>query len=87
MFITIGSYCYNTDQIIDFGLATDKMDDYITVELINGAVDEVEFDSYEEALANFHHALQQLNLMTYDQIEKEKEKDLGSHSAIEFLRR
>ena len=87
MFITIGSYCYNTDQIIDFGLAPDKMDDYITVELINGAVDEVEFDSHEEALANFHHALKQLNLMTYDQIEKEKEKDLGSHSAIEFLRR
>lgn len=85
MFITIGSYCYNTDQIICFGLATDKKDDYVTVELVNGAVDEVEFDSYEEALANFHHALKQLALMTYDQIEKEK--DLDSHNAIEFLRR
>ena len=85
MFITIGDYCYNTDQIIDFGLATDKMDDYITVELTNGAVDKVEFNSHEEALANFHHALKQLNLMTYDQ--NKEEKDLNSHSAIEFLRR
>ena len=67
MFITIGSYCYNTDQIICFGIDTDKMDDYITVELVDGTKDEVEFDSHEEALANFHHTVKQLNLMTYDQ--------------------
>ena len=86
MFITIGNYCYNTDQIIDFGIDTDReKDDYITVELTNGEVDEIEFASHEIALKNFYHALTQLNLMTLNQTEEEK--DLHSHSAIEFLRR
>ena len=85
MFITIGDYCYNTDQIIDFGIDTDRKDDYITVELTNGAVDKIKFDSYEEALANFHYALKQFNLMTYDQ--NKEEKDLHSRSAIEFRRK
>ena len=84
MFITIGEYCYNTDQIIDVGIDTDRKDDYITVELVNGEVDEIEFDTHEIALENFYHALAQLNLMTLNQTEEEK--DLNSHSAIEFLR-
>ena len=85
MFITIGDYCYNTDQIIDFGIDTDREDDYITVELTNGEVDEIEFASHEIALKNFYHALTQLNLMTYDQ--NKEEKDLHSRSAIEFRRK
>lgn len=84
MFITIGDYCYNITKIINFGLDTGRKDDYITVELVDGEEDEVEFNSHEEALANFHHALKQLNLMTYDQ--NKEQKDLHSHSAIEFLR-
>lgn len=67
MFITIGNYCYNTDQIIDFGIDTDRKDDYITVELTDGGIDEIEFDTHEEALENFHHALKQLALMTCKQ--------------------
>lgn len=85
MFITIGEYCYNITKIIDFGIDTDRKDDYITVELTNGEVDEIEFASHEIALKNFYHALTQLNLMTLNQTEEEK--DLNSHSAIEFLRR
>jgi hypothetical protein len=84
MFITIGDYCYNTDQIIDFGLDTSRKDEYITVELVNGEEDEVEFGSHKEALANFYHALEQLNVITYEQAKEQK--DLHSHSAIEFLR-
>ena len=84
MFITIGDYCYNTDQIIDFGLDTSREQESIIVELIDGGEDEVEFNSHEEALANFHHALKQLNLITYEQTKEQK--DLHSHSAIEFLR-
>lgn len=85
MFITIGNYCYNTDQIKCFGLDTSREQESIIVELIDDGEDEVEFDSHEEALANFHHALKQLNLITYDQTKEEK--DLNSYSAIEFLRR
>lgn len=86
MFITIGDYCYNTDQIIDFGLDTSRKDEYITVELVNGEEDEVEFGSHKEALANFYHALKQLNVITYEQTKEQK--DLNSHDGvIEFLRR
>lgn len=82
MFITIGDYCYNTDQIKCFGLNTSAEQESIIVELIDGGEDEIEFNSHNEAVENFHHALQQLCLITYDQVKEEK--DLNSHSAIEF---
>ena len=77
MFITIGSYCYNTDQVICFGIDTDRKEDFIAVELTNGTVDEVEFDSHEKALENFHHALKQLALMTCKQAKKNASSEEG----------
>ena len=70
MFITIGDYCYNTDQIKYFGLSTMDEEEFISIELINGAEHTISFENYKDALDSFHHALKQLNLMTCDQ-EKE----------------
>lgn len=77
MFITIGEYCYNTDQVICFGIDIDRKDDYVSVELVNGTTDEVKFDSHEKALENFHHALQQLALMTCKQAKKKSSSEEG----------
>lgn len=75
MFITIGDCCYKIDQIKCFGIDTNRMDDYITVELTNGDIDEIEFDSHKIALKNFHHALAQLNLMTHNQTKETQNSD------------
>ena len=56
MFITIGDYCYNTDQIKCFGLDTSTERESIIVELIDGGEDEIEFNSHNEAIENFNHA-------------------------------
>lgn len=86
MFITIGDYCYNTDQIKYFGLSTMSKEEFVSIELVNGEKHTISFEGHENALESFHHALKQLCLMTCNQAKKEK--DLNSHDGvIEFLRR